>query len=185
MTFCQIGGKLAVETAFHLAWKSVLSSFSAVIIERTCESAKFLISLSILLRNNQHRSIISPFLLGVSLSLQDRALGGAYTFAHGKRPAFFSYSDIVILDPVSKTDVASCARSLIPRGRPVYPPVRSASHYPSIAGLSIIRQVYCILLFRTCRTLLRYSMQICSCYSFAVQCSCLNEHLNIRISKSV
>ena len=30
-----------------------------------------------------------PFLLGVSLSLQDRALGGAYTFAHGKRPAFF------------------------------------------------------------------------------------------------
>ena len=29
-----------------------------------------------------------PFLLGVSLSLQDRALGGAYTFAHRKRPAF-------------------------------------------------------------------------------------------------
>ena len=32
---------------------------------------------------------MSPFLLGVSLSLQDRALGGAYTFAHRKRPAFF------------------------------------------------------------------------------------------------
>ena len=32
---------------------------------------------------------MSPFLLGVSLSLQDRALGGAYTFAHGEASGFF------------------------------------------------------------------------------------------------
>ena len=31
---------------------------------------------------------MSPFLLGVSLSLQDRALGGAFTFAHGEASGF-------------------------------------------------------------------------------------------------
>ena len=34
---------------------------------------------------------MSPFLLGVSLSLQDRALGGAYTFAHGEASGFFFF----------------------------------------------------------------------------------------------
>lgn len=69
-----------------------------------------------------------PFLLGVSLSLQDRALGGAYTFAHRKRPAFFvsGLRSFAVLPPLKITghslvrrisnspEVAQCSCQIVP-----------------------------------------------------------------------
>ena len=115
--------------------------FSRYFIERTCESAKFLISLSILLRNNQHRSITSPFLLGVSLSLQDRALGGAYTFAHGEASGFLFFRTWPRAQDRKLPTEAAMLLSDCPY-----------SHHPAKAGKPNVRQAFCILLFGPCRT---------------------------------
>ena len=56
---------------------------------------------------------MSPFLLGVSLSLQDRALGGAYTFAHGKRPAFFVLGHHLVRR-ISNSPKAAMLTSFVP-----------------------------------------------------------------------
>lgn len=79
---------------------------------------------------------MSPFLLGVSLSLQDQALGGAYTFAHGKRPAFFVFGH-----HHSRLGADKKGRRLvrrIHRGRPNVP-VRSSIH----ASFIYIRKIKC------------------------------------------
>ena len=66
---------------------------------------------------------MSPFLLGVSLSLQDRALGGAYTFAHGKRPAFLCLDSAVLKSggPQIYRPQPHAQDHKLPRGRPNAP----------------------------------------------------------------
>ena len=49
---------------------------------------------------------MSPFLLGVSLSLQDRALGGAHTVAHRKRPAFSFFGHSLVRRIVNPYEAA-------------------------------------------------------------------------------
>ncbi len=110
--------------------------FSRYFIERTCESAKFLISLSILLRNNQHRSIMSPFLLGVSLSLQDRALGGAYTFAHGEASGFSFFIGHVLVRRIITAEAAQCSCPIAPTAiiplKPDYSTSGGQRHTPTV-----------------------------------------------------
>ena len=69
---------------------------------------------------------MSPFLLGVSLSLQDRALGGAYTFAHGEASGFFLYSETAsFAESQISSEAACCSR-----------PIVLQKHHPPIVGKS-------------------------------------------------
>ena len=103
--------------------------FSRYFIERTCESAKFQNSLSILLRNNQqgdHSVFVScwAFLCRYRIGL----LAEPTRSRMGKRPAFFIFR--------TRPRVQDHNR----RGRPMLLSVCPASHHPATAGIIKVRQ---------------------------------------------
>ena len=70
--------------------KSGFKLITSVISSKVYVNPPSFISILLIPRKKyQHRSSLSPFLLGVSLSSRNRVLGGTYIYAHGEASGFF------------------------------------------------------------------------------------------------
>lgn len=115
--------------------------FSRYFIERTCESAKFLISLSILLRNNQqgdHSVFVScwAFLCRYRIGL----LAEPTRSRMGKRPAFFVFGHRHSRPGADKKGRRLVRRIAKPAEAAMHPSVHPSTHLSSTAGITNIRQ---------------------------------------------
>ena len=127
--------------------------FSRYFIERTCESAKFLFSLSILLRNNQqgdHSVFIScwAFLCRYRIGL----LAEPTRSRMGKRPAFFVFGHRHFRPGADKKERRLVRRIVIPPRPLMLLSTRPFMHLLSTAGISNARHASCVLMLRTSRT---------------------------------
>ena len=111
--------------------------FQQYFIKRMCKPTKF----QTISFDSEHEipagALYPDALLDVSLASRNRVLGRTCTFAQGEASGFFCIRTppILIRCRTSKSDVASCAGSLIHRGRHAH--VRSSIHASFIYSRNI------------------------------------------------